>query len=35
MADLLDDYEAKTGHSVPIHGTSIPGITHIILMTEL
>ena len=23
MADLLDEYEAKTGHSVPIHGTII------------
>lgn len=22
MADLLDEYEAKTGHSVPIHGLS-------------
>lgn len=20
MSDLLDEYEAKTGHSVPIHG---------------
>ena len=23
MADLLDEYEAKTGHSVPIHGNVI------------
>jgi glutamate decarboxylase len=23
MSDLLDEYEAKTGHFVPIHGRSV------------
>jgi len=27
MSDLLDEFESKTGHSVPIHGEPLPSLS--------